>query len=131
MQDFLGNLRSYEAWRGSPSPPHHVRDAMLKVATQFKVAGKVNGKKRKPEDIGQELEVHLLEAGKRMLAGSAAKPVASRLRQIRSRLEGSCRSTTTEEFLENLTSLQKWKAEAHPSHQTGSEMRKAATAMGI
>ena len=47
---------------------------MLKVATQFKVAGKVNGKTRKPEDIGQELEVQLLQAGKRMLADSAAKP---------------------------------------------------------
>ena len=65
VQDFLDNLRSYEALHGRPSPPHHVHDAMLKVATQFKVAGKVNGNKRKPEDIGQELEVQPPEAGKR------------------------------------------------------------------
>ena len=40
VQDFLGNLRSYAAWRGRPSPSNDVRDAMLKVATQCKVAKK-------------------------------------------------------------------------------------------
>ena len=55
VQDFLGNLRSYEAWRGSSSPPHHVRDAMLRIATQVKVAGGWLMAERKPDDVVQDL----------------------------------------------------------------------------
>ena len=45
VQDFLGHLRSYEAWRGSPSPPHHARDAMLKGCYAIQGATESEGQK--------------------------------------------------------------------------------------
>ena len=70
VEEFLQSLRILDEWRHSPAPSHHLRDAMLKIATQFRV----KRKDRKPQDVAQDLEARFLSEGVAMLTRSVAQP---------------------------------------------------------
>ena len=61
VKEFLANLRILEEWQGTHAPSNQVRDAMLKVATQFGVSRrKKDGQIRKAADVAQDLEPRML-----------------------------------------------------------------------
>ena len=63
------------------------------------------GKNKKPKDIGQDLEVQLLDAGRRMLVDSAAKPDNSNgLEEV-----GACLATCSEDSTVDTPGLKRLK----------------------
>ena len=62
-------------WQRSRKPTNQVRDAMLKLGSQWRIPRQINGKKRSPGDVAQDVEESMLKKAKILLNNSVVKPV--------------------------------------------------------
>ena len=73
-QQLLQDIHLLQEWQRARNPGNKIRDAMLKLGTLWDVPRKVEGKKRPPAEVAQEIEENMLKTAKTMLSGSVAKP---------------------------------------------------------
>ena len=73
-QQLLQDIPVLQEWQRARNPGHKIRDAMLKLGTLWGVPRQVEGKKRPPAEVAQEIEENMLKKAKKILIGSVAKP---------------------------------------------------------
>ena len=76
-QSLVNDIDILEQWRGREHPSNSVRDAMLKLGSQWHVRGKIQGRKRPPADVAKELAELLRKHGIAMLNSSVAQPATA------------------------------------------------------
>ena len=81
----LQDIPVLQDWQRARNPGHKIRDAMLKLGTLWDVPRNVEGKKRPPAEVAQEIEENMLKKAEKILIGSAATP-ATRVTEIQQRL---------------------------------------------
>ena len=69
-QKLLPDIPVLQEWQRATRPSHKVRDAMLKLASNWSVTQKVQGKKRTPSEAAQDIEESMLKKGRHMLSGT-------------------------------------------------------------
>ena len=62
-RQLLQGVPVLQEWQRARSPSNQVRDAMLKLGTGWDVPRKVEGKKRPPAEVEQEVEENMLKQG--------------------------------------------------------------------
>ena len=76
-RQLLQDIPVLQEWQRARNPGHKIRDAMLKLGTLWDVPRQVEGKKRPPAEVAQEIEEDMLKKAKKILIGSVAKPATS------------------------------------------------------
>ena len=71
-QQLLQDGAVLQEWQRAGNPSHKLRDAMLKLGARWDVPRQVEGKKRPPAEVAQEVEENMLKKAKRMLSDSVA-----------------------------------------------------------
>ena len=76
-QQLLQDIPVLQEWQRARNPGHKIRDAMLKLGTLWDVPRQVEGKKRPPAEVAQEIEENMLKKAKKILIGSVPKLATS------------------------------------------------------
>ena len=76
-QQLLQDIPVLQEWQRARNPGHKIRDAMLKLGTLWDVPRQVEGQKRPPAEVAQEIEDSMLKTATNILIGSVAKPATS------------------------------------------------------
>ena len=76
-QQLLQDIPVLQEWQRARNPGHKIRDAMLKLGTLWDVPRQVEGKKRPPAEVAQEIEDNMLKKAKKILIGSVPKLATS------------------------------------------------------
>ena len=71
-QQLIQDIPVLQEWQRARNPGHKIRDAMLKLGTLWDVPRQVEGKKRPPAEVAQEIEENMLKKAKKILSGGAA-----------------------------------------------------------
>ena len=75
-KQLLQDIPVLQEWQRATRPSHKVRDAMLKLASHWKLTRKVQGKIRSPSEVAQDIEERMLKKERIMLSG---KTIQSKL----------------------------------------------------
>ena len=69
-QRLLEDIPVLQEWQRATRPSKKMRDAMLKLASNWNVTQSVKRKKRSPSEVAQDLEESMLKKGRQMLSGA-------------------------------------------------------------
>ena len=67
VRRFLFAVDTLQAWQSEARPSNKVRDAMMKLGSDWNVPLKTSGKNRAPADVAKDLEWEFLAAARRLL----------------------------------------------------------------
>ena len=67
VKKMLSDTATLKAWQKAASPSNEQRDAMMKLGSDWHVSQKINGKKRKPAKVAEDLQKELIATTKRLL----------------------------------------------------------------
>ena len=70
-RQLLQDIPLLQEWHRVRNPSNKVRDAMLKLGTLWDVPRQVEGMRRPPAEVAQEIEENMLKRAKKILIGSA------------------------------------------------------------
>ena len=71
-RELLQDIPVLQEWQRARNPGHKIRDAMVKLGRLWGVSSTVQGKKRPPAEVAQEIEENMLKKAKNIRIGSAA-----------------------------------------------------------
>ena len=82
VKKLLTDVAALRAWQSEAHASHKIRDAMMKLGSEWNVPQKAAGKKRAPQDVAADLEREFLAFAERLWnettafssTGSAVKP---------------------------------------------------------
>ena len=72
-QQLLQDIPVLQEWQRVTHPSHKVRDAMMKLASNWKVTQKAKGKKRSPCEVARDIEENMLKKAKLVLTNNVSK----------------------------------------------------------
>ena len=73
-QQLLQDIPVLQEWQRATRPSHEVRDAMLKLASNWNVKHRAEGKKRSPSEVAKDMEENMLKRAKLVLTSYVSKP---------------------------------------------------------
>ena len=74
-QKLLEDVPKLQKWKGMSKPSNEVRDAMMKLGSNWGVPQKTQQKKRPPATVAQELDERMLRKARELLTNRGLKPL--------------------------------------------------------